>query len=50
MELINNIKKRFNKWFYNIWVNIGKKHKWHYNYSAKPISQIIEKDLTNKKK
>ena len=29
MELISNIKKRFNDWAYNLWFKIGNKHKWH---------------------
>ena len=29
MELINNIKRRFHDWTYNLWFKIGKKYKWH---------------------
>ena len=30
MELISNIKKRFNDWAYNLWLKIGNEHKWHH--------------------
>ena len=28
MELISNIKKRFNRWYQQLWIKIGDKHKW----------------------
>ena len=30
MELISNIKKRFNDWAYNLLIKIGNKHNWHH--------------------
>ena len=39
MELINNIKKRFRNWTYNLWVNIGNKYKWHRSHGTTQMSQ-----------
>ena len=28
MGLINKIKRRFNRWYQQLWIKIGDKHKW----------------------